>query len=561
MDAKKLFTPPYHFSSTQSEYLLSKDSWSSMAVIHKSSCEISTASKSLPGKINECFGFIGFFHLQHASYLCYIKEAKYVGSLSEASIFLISEVEFLPMTSIKDQESLASLREFISKSYFYFSYTLNLTNSLSRVLQFRDPMTLDSSDQRFCWNFKHQQEFVKGKVLELVLPVISGFVQIEHVSVEGQTVDFGIVTRRDLRRAGTRYHTRGLDSTGHAANFAETEQIVAWNDSGKYFVQSFVQIRGSIPLLWTQSPDLTWNPKVKILADITPGQKHDRELIKFYENIVYVNLVDKKGTQKRLGDKFSELITTRSTSQYIWYDFHKECKNMKYENLSKLIEEVSSFIEEHSWTEIEVEKNKQIHEGVRKKSQSGVLRTNCVDCLDRTGVVQSVFARVILHKQLLSLGHRVSDPMGLFSGDLESCFRNFWANNTDIISLLYSGTKAMKTDYTRTGKRTIRGSLQDSKYGLTRYFINNFYDGSRKNQVDLFLGNMRLNKGKNNESKVKLFTFLVLIVIACISAQTIAGKVIAGYGQIVMCLGFLYLFYKLILPVVGRRIAEKPLIA
>ena len=103
--------------------------------------------------------------------------------------------------------------------------------------------------------------------------------------------------------------------------------------------------------------------------------------------------------------------------------------------------------------------------------------------------------------------------------------------------------------------------LQDSKYGLTRYFINNFYDGSRKNQVDLFLGNMRLNKGKNNESKVKLFTFLVLIVIACISAQTIAGKVIAGYGQIVMCLGFLYLFYKLILPVVGRRIAEKPLIA
>jgi len=45
------------------------------------------------------------------------------------------------------------------------------------------------------------------------------------------------------------------------------------------------------------------------------------------------------------------------------------------------------------------------------------------------------------------------------------------------MSILYSGTGALKTDFTRTGKRTILGALNDGKNSLTRYFINNFYDG------------------------------------------------------------------------------------
>lgn len=35
------------------------------------------------------------------------------------------------------------------------------------------------------------------------------------------------------------------------------------------------------------------------------------------------------------------------------------------------------------------------------KIQKGCIRTNCVDCLDRTNVVQSVFARNVLHKILV----------------------------------------------------------------------------------------------------------------------------------------------------------------
>ena len=37
------------------------------------------------------------------------------------------------------------------------------------------------------------------------------------------------------------------------------------------------------------------------------------------------------------------------------------------------------------------------------QTQSGVFRTNCIDCLDRTNVVQSVLARNILLSQLNSV--------------------------------------------------------------------------------------------------------------------------------------------------------------
>lgn len=557
MDAKKLFSPPFQYSSNTSEYMLTSDAWSEMAVLHKESGSISKSAKKLTGKINSCFGFLGLINLQNSSYLLSISEAKYIGTLKDSNIFLVSDVEFLPLTSNKDQYSLVVLKKFISSNFFYFSYTYDLTNSISRTLQFRDPYSYDSFDQRFCWNYKLLEIFHRAKVTELILPVISGFVQIEQASVEGQTVDFGVISRRDHRRTGTRFHTRGLNIEGNAANFVETEQIVAWNDSGRYIINSFIQIRGSIPLLWTQTPNLSWMPKVKISTNSDPSKRHISELKKLYKKVVYVNLIDKKGSQKRLGDSFSSALSEAGEDSFVWFDFHSECKNMKYENLSKLIETLSENIENFDWTEVEIEANKSICEGKIKKSQSAVLRTNCVDCLDRTNVVQSVFARCILHKQLLAIGRRVSDPMGSLSGVLEACFRNIWTNNADAISLLYSGTPAQKTDFTRTGKRTMTGAMRDSKYGLTRYFINNFYDGSRKNANDIFLGRLKRMPGSANDNILKILTFFALVFISLIACKVFSNKLCEGYLQPLVFILLLIIVYKF-MPFIGSRIVEKP---
>ena len=52
-----------------------------------------------------------------------------------------------------------------------------------------------------------------------------------------------------------------------------------------------------------------------------------------------INLIDKKGNQKKIGDQFTRLYQELKDSDlnYTWFDFHGECKKMKWENLSKLV--------------------------------------------------------------------------------------------------------------------------------------------------------------------------------------------------------------------------------
>ena len=68
---------------------------------------------------------------------------------------------------------------------------------------------------------------------------------------------------------------------------------------------------------------------------------------------------------------------------------------------------------------------------------------------------------------------------------MEQRFRNAWTDNADRCSLLYTGTPALKTDFTRTGKRTKLGAINDGWNSITRYFINNFKDGYNCDCLDL----------------------------------------------------------------------------
>lgn len=175
---------------------------------------------------------------------------------------------------------------------------------------------------------------------------------------------------------------------------------------------------------------------------------------------------------------------------------------MKYENIGKLCELVKDDVESMSYFCARVSSAPssasasaaagQNRGGAPRvtwsisKKQSGSIRTNCIDCLDRTNVVQSVFARRVLDKQLLELTG--FDARTEKHPALDSMFRNVWANNADAMSLQYSGTGALKTDYTRTGKRTLRGACMDGVNSVTRYYLNNFRDGTNQDATDLFLG-------------------------------------------------------------------------
>lgn len=171
--------------------------------------------------------------------------------------------------------------------------------------------------------------------------------------------------------------------------------------------------------------------------------------------------------------------------RYESFDFHAECRKMQWHRLNILIDRLA-----HEQDEMGVFQVKT--DGTVISTQSGVFRTNCIDCLDRTNVVQSMLARRSLQQVLeklniLSIGQAIQSVTAF-----DSLFKNVWADNADLISLQYSGTGALKTDFTRTGKRTVQGAMQDGVNSLTRYIKNNFSDGFR--QVGMhFLVEMKKN--------------------------------------------------------------------
>lgn len=93
--------------------------------------------------------------------------------------------------------------------------------------------------------------------------------------------------------------------------------------------------------------------------------------------------------------------------------------------------------------------------------QHSVVRTNCMDCLDRTNVVQSVLAQWVLQKEFESADVVATGSTWEDNAPLLTSYQNLWADNADAVSVAYSGTGALKTDFTRTGKRTRLGAFND----------------------------------------------------------------------------------------------------
>lgn len=256
---------------------------------------------------------------------------------------------------------------------------------------------------------------------------------------------------------------------------------------------SFVQIRGSIPLFWTQTPNLKYKPVPEITRDRDhqlASSKHFDSLLQQYGRQVAVNLIDHRGPEELLEKSFKNTILQLNNSdvRYEGFDFHAECRKMKYERLNILIDRLAHEQDEFGFF--------HLRDGALISSQDGVFRTNCIDCLDRTNVVQSMLANRSLINILQKLGIVLPGQTIQNSPYFESLLRNVWADNADLISTQYSGTGALKTDFTRTGKRTKAGLLQDGINSMTRYYKNNFKDGFRQDSIDLFLGNYEIKTGE-----------------------------------------------------------------
>lgn len=161
---------------------------------------------------------------------------------------------------------------------------------------------------QFAFNHKLLHSFRDSQFTPFRTPCIFGFVNI----CKTRKITFALVSRRDSRRPGRRFITRGLDSEGAAANFTETEHIVIVEKSGITQLATHVQTRGSIPLIWQMKPTMQWSPAVEInpkhMLSLEAARLHVKETSQQYQKQYFVNLIDKKGSQQRIGQKMGETL-------------------------------------------------------------------------------------------------------------------------------------------------------------------------------------------------------------------------------------------------------------
>jgi hypothetical protein len=144
-----------------------------------------------------------------------------------------------------------------------------------------------------------------------VKPIINGIVTIRTVNSYAQEFNYILIGRKDNRRSGMRFLVRGSDRNGNVANFAENEEIVVHRCGENINIMSYNQLRGSIPLIWTQEPSLQLNPLIVPNSDYNANsfafKKHIIELIDRYNKTVLINLVDKKKDQEAIGNYYQTL--------------------------------------------------------------------------------------------------------------------------------------------------------------------------------------------------------------------------------------------------------------
>ncbi|TAQ88055.1 hypothetical protein B7494_g3605 [Chlorociboria aeruginascens] len=428
-----------------------------------------------------------------------------------------------------------------SKSFF-FSYDYDITRSLGNQQTINSDVPLYKEvDPLFFWNKHVIQPFIDAGQSSLVLPLMQGFVGQRSFSMDtnppkpilgleaaGKSAmeltdwspsekvleniqsDAGaaespnqrtssdrrstekpflltLISRRSVKRAGLRYLRRGVDQEGYTANSVETEQILSdsqWSPSSHIY--SFLQLRGSIPIFFSQSPySFKPVPKIEHSTDLNYSafKKHFENILTRYGSIQVASLVEKHGNEAIVGDEYERAMKKLNQSNgnavgFEWFDFHAICRGMKFENVSLLMESLGDKLDTFG-NSVEVD-------GGLVAKQSGILRTNCMDCLDRTNVVQSACGRRALELQLKNEGI----DMSLQTDQTTQWFNTLWADNGDAISNQYASTAALKGDFTRTRKRDYKGALKDMGLSISRLYNGAVNDYFSQTAIDFLVGNV-----------------------------------------------------------------------
>ncbi|KAI9272507.1 SacI homology domain-containing protein [Sporodiniella umbellata] len=474
------------------------------------------------------FGCLGLITVQSECFVAVVTDCISVGrirageevhKIQSVSFYSLSSARYDDFMEFSDsydsddtennvQHPCIQLQKLFSTGNFYFTLDFDLTKTVQASLE---PSTEECStrtsvassgvysfDQHFLWNqfmisglLEFRSKLERRKQMDLdrggfLVFAIRGYVGVETIRLDNEKCELSVISKLSCQRAGTRFNSRGIDDNGHVANFVETETIL-YSDRVCY---SYTQIRGSVPVFWEQQGMQLVQHKIQISrgpeATVPAVKRHFDELENRYGHVCNVNLLSQKeGTvsgESLLSNAFNTAVQQLKTKKVrmVNFDLHAECRGGNYDHVSYLMNDIQSNIDEYVCFLMDTEDNQVIYE------QRGVFRTNCMDCLDRTNLVQNEISKRLL---LNHLQGRFGKNRGTID-QLIARHSHLWAENGDGLSKIYAGTGALKSSFTRTGKVTFMNVLSDATRSVNRFYINNFQDKARQEVIDLLLGKL-----------------------------------------------------------------------
>ena len=332
---------------------------------------------------------------------------------------------------------------------------------------------IDNLDEGFLWNsymidplIKFRSRLAANEKQQLdssriLTSAIRGFVSTITISSSSAPIrgvrnnlssTLTLISRLSCRRAGTRFNSRGIDDDGNVANFVESETIF-YHPSSLCF--SYAQIRGSVPIFWEQATGLLpGQQKIQITRSPEATQpafdKHFESLEAKYGTIHILNLLNEsKPGEAELTARYNHHVVRSPLSQPIdiggtsgsrlsesQFDFHAETRGPGgYEAASMVKRLIQDSAEGFAYFNCEnmglsvqrslyEENAAQVREAVVLQ-QEGIFRTNCLDCLDRTNLIQTIISQMALEQ---FLQHRNENA----TTDFWVKHSSVWADNGDV---------------------------------------------------------------------------------------------------------------------------------
>lgn len=467
-------------------------------------------------KTYNLIGVLGILKLrstfEDSEYFLFVTKGEVIGKIRGHNVYSIEKIKYLPIRGPTTSAKMDEVKDFIETHSFY--------------------CTLDEIKECYRWNALLQQNFKKhivktnnsysNKIVKSPFmhststcsqindhsskdqlytifvtdndsqlhSLFCGYYEFQTYRSGDAIFNFEIRSFISTNKIGPRMLCRGIDKDGNVSFFVKTEFFCTPVKTSLYPNIRFTIFRGSVPLYWSQDDPLkpskinfdqtekenqqafkrhfeifTKDKETPIVIDLLSHHKHEGILSNMYKEYCF-----------KEGIKYLSFNLNAYTNDYI------NLKKVLYDKLQKILQPENSCIldddNDNSSEEtnhdtktidsIDIENESNYHCSIPKVDKQIVFRINCLDCLDRTNLCQFLI-------------------FNYYNPYKFNIIKTMWKNNGNALSMVYTGSHALKSDFTKERKLSLFSRVNDIVISANRMINNKFNDKEKYKIIEILL--------------------------------------------------------------------------